>query len=99
MARRTSHLTHLGPNSVGGERERKKRERRKEKKKKRGEGESREKSSTFSLNFPTIESSVSDKARGKVLHRDKSCKKRPKTRSFNKLQEVEVFLLLSLILS
>ena len=48
MARRTSHLTHLGPNSVGGERERKKRERRKERKK-RGEKEKVEREALPSL--------------------------------------------------
>ena len=48
MARRTSHLTNLGPNSVGGERERKKRERRKERKK-RGEKEKVKREALHSL--------------------------------------------------
>ena len=39
MARRTSHLTHLGPNLVGGEREWKKRERRKKDKEREEEVE------------------------------------------------------------
>ena len=38
------------------------------------EEESRERGSTFSLDFSTIGLSVSDKARGKALPRDKNCK-------------------------
>ena len=71
MARRTSHLTHLGPNSATGQREWK----RGGEKEKEGEGRrSRERSSTFSLDFPTIEPSVSGEARGKILPRDKNYK-------------------------
>ena len=70
MAKRTSHLTHLGPNSVGV-----KETEKREKKRKRMRGRrSRERSYTFSLDFPTIGRSVSGEARGKVLPRDKSCK-------------------------
>ena len=93
MARRTSHFTHLGPNRWEG------RGRKREKKEgEKGEGRrSRERSSTFSLNFP-IEPSVSGGARDKVLPHSESFKMRPKTRSLDKLQDVGVFLLLGLIL-
>ena len=56
-----------------------------------GEGESRERSSTFSLNFPMIEPSVSGEARDKVDPLNESFKLRPETGSFDKLQEVGVF--------
>ena len=81
----------FGPNnSVEKEMEKRKRKRREE--------ESRERGSTFSLNFPVIGPSVSGGARDKVLPRNESFKLRSKTRSFDKLQEVGVFLLLGLIL-
>ena len=67
-------------------------------KRKRREEESRERGSTFSLNFLVIGLSVSDGARDKVLPHDESFKLRPKTWSFDKLQEVGVFLILRLIL-
>ena len=82
-----SHLTHLGPNWWDGRgREGEERER------KGGENKKfRERSSTLSLNFSMIGSSVSDGARDKVLPRGESFKLRLETRSFNKLQEVGVF--------
>ena len=58
----------------------------------------RERSSTFSLNFSANEPVVSDEARGKVHPCGKSFTLRPKLGSFDKLQEVGVFLLLGLIL-
>ena len=67
-----------------------------EKKKGKGKGreeESRERGSTFSLDFPTIGSSVSSEARGRVLSRDKSFKWRPETESFDKLREVGLLIL------
>ena len=85
-------MTHLGPNSGMG------REWEKEKKKIK-DGESfRERSSTFSLSFPAIGPTVSGRARGKVHPHDKSFTLRPKSGSFDKLQEVGIFLLLGLIL-
>ena len=75
----------------------KKRGKNKNRGKKRKE-EGRERSSTFSLVFPAIGPSASDGARGKVLPRYKSFKYTPKSGSFDKLQEVGVFLLLGLIL-
>ena len=58
----------------------------------------REISSTFSLNFPAIGPTVSGDARDKVLPRSRSFASRPELRSFDKLQEVVVFLLVGLIL-
>ena len=57
---------------------------------------SRERNSNLSLNFPAIRPLISIGARGKVLPRGKSFKYRPKSGSFDKLQEVGVLLLLSL---
>ena len=71
------------------------REREKEKEKKKF----RERSSTFSLNFSVIGPSVFDGVRDKVLPRSKSFKRKLETGSFDKFQEVGVFLLLSLILA
>ena len=53
----------------------------------------RKRSSTFSLNFPVIRFAVSGEARGKVHPHGKSFASRLKSRSFDKLQEVGVFLL------
>ena len=86
---RTSHLTHLGP--IGG----KGREREKEKRK--GKGELRERSSTFSLNFPAIGPTVFGEARDKVLSCGRSFAPRLKSRSLDKLKEVGFFLLLGLV--
>ena len=62
-------LLEFGPNN-SVEKEKKKREKERE-----GEGRrSIERNSTFSLDFPMIGSSVSGKARGKVLPCDKSYK-------------------------
>ena len=61
--------------------------------------ELRERSYTFSLNFPAIGLAVSGRARGKVHPRGKSFASRPKSGSFDKLQEVGVFLLLGLVFS
>ena len=74
------------------------RERKKKRKRKKREEESRERGSTSSLDFPVIGPSVSIGARGKVLPCSESFKQRPETKSFGKLQEVGVFLLLGLIL-
>ena len=57
----------------------------------------RERSSHFSLDFPTIKPAISDGARGKELPRDKSYKWRPETRSFDKLREVGVFFYLDIL--
>ena len=46
---------------------------------------------TFPLNFPTIGPVVSGGAKGKVHPHGKSFVLRPKSRSFDKLQEVGVF--------
>ena len=62
------------------------------------EGSFRERSSTFSLNFLAIGLTVLGGAREKVHPRGKSFPSRPESRSFDKLQEVGVFLLLGLIL-
>ena len=51
----------------------------------------RERSSTFSLDFPTIGPAVSGEARGKVALHSKGYKGVPVWWSFNKLQEVGVF--------
>ena len=79
---RTSHLTQTG----GGEKEKRKEEKC-----------SRERNSTFSLAFQAIGPAVSGGARGKAHPRGKSFASRPKSRSFDKLQEVGVFLLLGLV--
>ena len=71
-------------NSVGREKERKEKGR---------EEESRERGSTFSLDFSTIELSVSGEVGGKVLSLDKSCKQRLETESFDKRREVGLLLL------
>ena len=88
----TSHLTHLGPKRWDGRRE-------KGKKGEKGERmeSPREKSSTFSLNFPAIGLTGSGEARDKVLPRGRCFALRPESRSFDKLQEVGVFLLLGLV--
>ena len=57
----------------------------------------KERSSTFSLNFLAIGPTVFGEARDKVLPRDRSFALRPESRSFDKLQEVGVFLLLGLV--
>ena len=69
-----------------------------EEKEKQRERESfREGSSIFSLNFPTIGLVVSSGARGKVYPHGKSFASRLESRSFDKLLEVRVFLLLGLV--
>ena len=79
---RTSHLTQTS----GGEKE------------KRKEEESfGERSSTFSLVFLAIGPMVSGGTRGKSHPYGKSLASRQKSRSFYKLQEVGVFLLLGLV--
>ena len=78
-------MAHLGPTGGMGEGKKKKRK-----------GELRERSSTISLDFPVIGPGVSGGARGKVHPRRKSFASRPKSGSFDKLQEVGVFLLLCL---
>ena len=72
VAKRTSHLAHIGPNSVcvcvgggGGGGRGEKRENRKRKK-------SRERSSHFSLDFPAIRTLTFVRARDKVDPRGKS---------------------------
>ena len=84
-------MNHLGPTGGMGREGEKGRGRRERKR------ELRERSSTFSLSFPAIGPTVSGGARGKAHPRDKSFKLRPGTGSFDKLQEVGVFLLLGLI--
>ena len=84
---RTSHLT-----KPVGEKEKKK-----ERKKRKRKRELIERSSTFSLNFPVIEPAVSGRAKGKVHPHGKSFAPRPESKSFDKLQEVGVFLLLGLV--
>ena len=71
---------------------------RRKKDKKREKKKLTERSSTFSLNFSAIRPSVFGGARDQVLPRSKSFKLRPKTRSFDKLQEVGVYFLLGLFL-
>ena len=51
----------------------------------------RERSSTFSLNFPTIGLMIYGGARGKVHLRGKSFASRPELGSFDEIQEVGVF--------
>ena len=70
---------------------------RKKEKKEKEKGELRERSSTFSLDFPAIRPAVSGGAIGKVHIRDKIFAPRPESRSFDKIQEVGVFLLLGLV--
>ena len=59
---RTSHLTNLDPTGLGGKKEREKKEREREE----GKREFRERGSTFSPGFPSIDSSNPDEIRGKV---------------------------------
>ena len=66
-------------------------------KRKRNEESFRERSSTFSLVFPAIVPVVSGGARGKVHPRGKRFTLRPESGSFDKLQEIVVFLLLGLV--
>ena len=68
-----------------------------EKKEKERKRELRERRSTLSLNFQAIRSVVSGEARGKVHPRRKIFALRPESGSFDKLQEVGVFLLLGLV--
>ena len=87
-------MTHLGQNrwdGKGGKREKKERE---------NEGEEEIEREKFYLlsKFLGDWMSVSGEARDKVLPCSESFKLRPKTRSFDKLQEVGVSLLLSLFL-
>ena len=70
-----------------GEEEREREDKEKKKKKKK----LRERSSTFSLNCLVIGPTVPFGARDKVDPHGKSCKLRPRTGSFDKLQEVGVF--------
>ena len=76
VSERTSHLTQTG---------------RGEKEKRKEEEIFGERSSTLSLVFPAIKSIVSGGARGKAHPRGKSFATRPKSRSFDKLQEVGFF--------
>ena len=66
-------------------------------KRKRNEESFRERSSTFSLVFTVIGLAILGRARGKAHPRDKSFASRPESGSFEKLQEVGVFLLLGLV--
>ena len=86
-------MTHLGLTGGMG------REGEQERKKARKDRESfRERSSTYSLSFSTIGPAVSGGERGKVHPRGKSFASRLESGSFDKLQEVGVFILLCLIL-
>ena len=85
MAREDNSLDQVDPTSLG-EREGTN----------RGIGERkkwdfRERSSTFSLEFPAIGPSVSDETRSKVAPHDKGCAWLPVLRSFDKLQKVGIF--------
>ena len=86
-----SHLTHLGPADGRGERE------EKEERKVRERESFKERSSTFSLIFPAIRPSVYGGAKGKVHPSCKSFASRPESGSFDKLQEIGVFILLCLV--
>ena len=57
----------------------------------------RERSSTFSLEFPTIGPASSEEARSKVAPHDKDYTWVPVSGSFDKLHKVGVFLLLALL--
>ena len=72
-------MAHLGPNS--GMREKKRAENKEEEKERVLE---RERDSTFSLNFPTIEPAVSGEARGRVHPHGKGFAKRLELGSFDK---------------
>ena len=68
-----------------------------EKKGERERRNSRERGSTFSLDFSVIGTSNSGKTRGKVDPHCKSYVWVPEVWSFDKLREVEIFILLELI--
>ena len=73
------------------------RERKTKREREKKERDFRERSSTFSLEFPTIGLSVSGEARSKVSPHGKGYTWVPVLWSFDKLQEVGVFLLLGLL--
>ena len=78
--------------------ERKREEERKSKRKREGKcGIFRERSSTFSLSFPTIGPVSGSGARGRVDPHSESFTSRPVLGSFDKLQKCRVFLLLTLL--
>ena len=92
---RTSHLT-LDQTIHWGEGKRKKKEKEREEEGRRKDF--RERSSTFSLDFPAIRQSVLVRARDKVDPRSESYVWVLESGSFDKLKEVGVSLLLGLFL-
>ena len=84
------HLDQMGGERRGG------RERKTKRERERKERDFRERSSTFSLEFPAIGPSVFGETRSKVAPHGKGYTWVPVLWSFDKLQEVWIFLLLCL---